>query len=70
MSGDIRLAAEQIQELGADNCIIGTDFGVYTLPEPVEGLREFIAALMDLGMPIDDIQKLVKTNPAKLLGLD
>ncbi|MQF64707.1 hypothetical protein FIM04_01090 [SAR202 cluster bacterium AC-409-J13_OGT_754m] len=70
VSGGIRLAAEQIQELGADNCIIGTDFGVYTLPEPVEGLREFIAALMDLGMPIDDIQKLVKTNPAKLLGLD
>ncbi len=70
LSGGIRLASEQIQQLGADNCIIGTDFGVYTLPEPVEGLREFIAALMDLGMPVDDIKKLVKTNPAKLLGLD
>ena len=70
VSGGIRLAAEQIQQLGAANCIIGTDFGVYTLPEPVEGLREFISALMDLGMPIDDIKKLVQTNPAKLLGLD
>ena len=70
VSGGIRFAAEQIQQLGAANCIIGTDFGVYTLPEPVEGLREFISALMDLGMPIADIKKLVQTNPAKLLGLD
>lgn len=68
-SGGIRLAAEQIQAIGADNCIIGTDFGVYTLPDPVEGLREFIAALMDLGTPLGDIRKLVATNPAKLLGL-
>jgi len=68
--GGIRLVAEQIQELGADHCIIATDFGVYTLPEPVEGLREFIACLLDLGIPVEDIRKLVKTNPERLLGLD
>ena len=68
-SGGIRLAAEQIQTLGAENCIIATDFGVYTLPDPVEGLREFIAALLDLGTPLEDIRKLVATNPGKLLGL-
>ena len=70
VSGGIRLASEQIQQLGADHCIIATDFGVYTLPDPVEGMREFIAALMDLGVPTDDIIKLVKVNPEKLLGLD
>ena len=69
VSGGIRQAAEQIQEIGADHCIIATDFGVYTLPDPVEGLREFIASLLDLGIPADDIQKLVKSNPEKLLGL-
>lgn len=68
--GGVRSAAEQIQELGADHCIISTDFGVYTLPEPVEGLREFIACLLDLGIPTDDIRKLAKTNPEQLLGLD
>ena len=68
--GGVRLVAEQIQELGADHCIIGTDFGVYTLPEPVEGLREFVACLLDLGIPVDDIRKLVKTNPERLLELD
>ncbi len=73
MSGElgsgIREASNQIQRLGADHCIIATDFGVYTLPEPVEGLREFIACLLDLGVPHGDIRKLVKTNPEKILGL-
>ncbi len=68
--GSIRKAAEQIQQVGADRCIIATDFGVYTLPDPVEGLREFIASLLDLGIPADDIRKLVKSNPEKLLGLN
>ena len=68
--GSIRKAAEQIQEVGVDHCIIATDFGVYTLPDPVEGLREFIASLLDLGMLADDVRKLVKSNPEKLLGLN
>jgi hypothetical protein len=67
--GGVRLAAEQIGELGADSCFIATDFGVYTLPEPVEGLREFIACLLDLGITRDDISKLVRSNPKKILGL-
>ncbi len=67
--GGVKEAAEQINELGADGCIIATDFGVYTLPDPVEGLREFIACLLDLGIPTEDITKLVKTNPERLLGL-
>jgi hypothetical protein len=69
LTGGVREAADQIRELGADRCIIATDFGVYTLPEPVEGLREFIACLLDLGIPQGEIRKLVKTNPERLLGL-
>ncbi len=65
----LRKAAEQIAELGADHCILATDFGGYTLPDPVEGMRGFIASLLDLGIPVSDIRKLVKTNPEKLLGL-
>jgi hypothetical protein len=70
VGGGIRLAAEQIQQIGADHCIIATDLGVYTLPDPVEGLREFIASLLDLGISPNDIRKLVKTNPERLLGLE
>lgn len=67
--GGVRTVAEQIAALGADHCIVATDFGVYTLPEPVEGLREFIACLLDLGTPEADIRKLTKSNPERLLGL-
>ena len=66
----MKLVAEQIDELGAQHCIICTDFGVYTLPTPVEGLREFIACLLDLGISPDDLSKMVKSNPEKLLGLN
>ena len=69
VSGGVKLVAEQIDELGAQHCIICTDFGVYTLPTPVEGLREFIACLLDLGISPDEISKMVKHNPEKLLGL-
>ena len=65
----VKEVAEQIRELGAENCIISTDFGVYTLPTPVEGLREFIACLLDLGIGEKEITQVVKTNPEKLLGL-
>ena len=67
--GGVKLVAEQIRELGAEHCIIATDFGVYTLPEPVEGFREFIACLLDLGVPEEDIVRLSKENPEKVLGL-
>lgn len=67
-SGGIRLASEQIQTFGADNCIIGTDFGVYILPDPIEGLREFIAALMGLGTCLGDIRKLVAPTQPNYLG--
>jgi hypothetical protein len=69
VSGGVKHVAEQITELGSDNCIICTDFGVYTLPTPVEGLREFIACLLDLGIPPEDITEMVKSNPEQLIGI-
>ena len=69
VSGGVKLVAEQIDVLGAEHCVICTDFGVYTLPTPVEGLREFIACLLDLGVSPDEISKMVKSNPEKILGL-
>jgi hypothetical protein len=66
----VHTVARQVRELGADHFILATDFGVYTLPTPVEGLREFIACMLDLGIPASDIESMVRHNPAKLLGLD
>lgn len=65
----IATVAEHIHRYGADHCIVATDLGVYTLPQPAEGLREFIACLLDLGVSRDEITKTVKANPERLLGL-
>ena len=68
-SDGVVTVARHIQELGAQHFIIGTDFGVYTLPTPVEGLREFIACLLDLGISGDDIRAVTRDNPERLLGM-
>ena len=68
-TGGVRKVAEQIDKLGAKHCILATDFGVYTLPTPVEGLRSLIACMLDLGIPTDDIVTMVRRNPERLLGL-
>jgi hypothetical protein len=65
----IKTVAKQIQELGSEHCIMATDYGVYTMAPPVEGFREFIALMLDLGISEKDIVKMVKSNPEKLLGL-
>jgi hypothetical protein len=67
--GGVKKVAEQIDALGAERCIFGTDFGVYTLPSPVEGLRCFVACLLDLGIAPAAIRTMIDANPRKLLGL-
>jgi hypothetical protein len=66
----VKAVSEQIQAVGAEHCILATDLGVYTLPTPVEGMREFIACMLDLGITADEIRQMTAINPAKLLGLE
>ena len=40
------------------------------LSPPVEGLRQFISCMLDLGIHPNDVRTMVKTNPEKLLGLE
>jgi len=68
-AGGVRLVAQQIKELGAEHCIMGTDFGRYGLSTPVEGLRQFISCMVDLGLTNDEVRTMIKTNPEKILGL-
>lgn len=68
--GGIKTASEQIKAVGEAHCILSTDFGVYTLPTPVEGMREFIACMLDLGITADQIHRMIVTNPKDLLQID
>lgn len=68
-SGGVRAVAKQMKELRPDRCIMSTDFGRYGLSTPVEGLRQFIACMLDLGITPEEVTSMVKTNPEQLLGL-
>ena len=49
---------------------VSTDLGQAVMPHPVEGMRDCISRLQGAGVAIGDIDRLVRRNPAWLLGLD
>ena len=58
-----------IDKIGADRCIVSTDFGQWTNPPPAEGMRMAIATLLDAGMREADIATVVRGNPLDCVGL-
>ena len=62
--------ADTLRTLGVDRCIVTTDMGQWMNPPPAEGMRMAIASLLHAGMTAEDVSKLVKTNPARLLGAE
>ncbi len=50
--------------------IITTDLGQVNMPHPLEGMRKCLAALQKGGITQQEIDLMVRTNPAKLVGLD
>lgn len=66
---DPREIVNAVRAVGAENCVLSTDFGQITNPPPVEGMRMYIEMMMLLGIEESEIITMVKTNPAKALGL-
>ena len=62
--------AETIKTIGPEHCIVSTDLGQPQNPLPVEGMRLFIATLLHHGITQNEVEQMIKTNPAILLGLD
>ena len=58
-----------IDKIGADRCIVSTDFGQWKNPPPAEGMRMAIAALLAAGMREADIATVVRRNPLACVGL-
>lgn len=61
--------AEAIKMLGAENCILTSDAGQRHNPMPPEALRIFAQSLFELDIPADDIDVMIRRNPARLLDL-
>ncbi len=66
---DPKQIVESVKATGAEKCIMSSDFGQVFHPPAPEGLRLFIATMLRNGLDEKDIELMVKTNPAKLLGL-
>jgi hypothetical protein len=61
--------AQVIKTIGAEHCIVSTDLGQPQNPLPVEGMRLFISTLLHHGITPEEIELMVKKNPAGLLDL-
>lgn len=59
-----------IRAVGAEHCIMSTDFGQIYHPPAPEGMRMFIDTMLRYGLTQAEIELMVKVNPARLLGLD
>lgn len=60
-------ALEIIHGVGAENIVIASDCGHFEFPSPIEALRLMITELLMQGIPDSDVEKMVKTNPERLL---
>jgi hypothetical protein len=62
--------ARWITELQGENIVLGSDLGQFAGPPHPEGLRMLLAALIDLGVPYEYLEKMTKHNPVAVLGLE
>ena len=53
-----------------ERSFITTDLGQAVMPHPVEGMRQCINDLLEAGFAGTEIDRLVRTNPAYLIGLN
>ncbi|MDR3563124.1 MAG: DUF6282 family protein [Negativicutes bacterium] len=61
--------ASYIMGIGAESCIMATDFGQANNDEPAVGLGNFIRVMLEHGVSPAEIRMMVQTNPRKMLGL-
>jgi hypothetical protein len=61
---------EIIKDVGPDRLVLASDYGSMLNPPPVEGMKLYIRLLLALGVSRDDIETMVKRNPAWLLNLE
>jgi hypothetical protein len=66
----VESVVEAIKRLGAANCILVSDGGQRHNPIAPEGLRVLAQTVYEKGIPLTDVELMIKTNPAAMLGID
>jgi len=69
-----KVATDQVlvalKEVGADHLVVSTDLGQQGMMMPPDGIENAIGALRAAGVSQADVDKMMKRNPARLLGLE
>jgi len=61
--------ADAIRKIGPEFCLLSSDLGQMSNPLPVDGFGAFLTALGERGFTEQEIGRMAKDNPARLLGL-
>ncbi len=61
--------AEAIRQIGPELCVLSSDLGQQGNALPPDGFGEFLVSLRRRGFTPQDVDRMAKQNPAKLLGL-
>ena len=63
------LMAERIRAADVGSSILSSDCGVFVLPPPVEGLREFLLLMRETGFSEAELRRMSCETPARLFGV-
>lgn len=66
---DAAAVSKAVKELGADSLVLSTDLGQQGMMTPPNGIENEIAAVLAADVSQGDIDKMMKRNPAILLGM-
>jgi hypothetical protein len=67
---DVNVLKGWIDLVGADRTSLGSDLGQVGNPLPIESFRKILDRLHDCGVDEKDLRKMIRDNPARLLGLN
>jgi len=59
-----------IDLVGPERSSIGSDLGQVDNPSPIDSFKKMLGQLHDCGVSEGDLRKMVRDNPARLLGLN
>lgn len=64
------LLMEWISRHGPEHIVLASDMGQKKNPAPVDAFIATASALLDLGLPVTDLQQMTTRNPATLLDIE
>jgi hypothetical protein len=67
-SHDEKRIVEAVDRIGAEQCVLASDFGQVDRPA-VAGFEAFVSSLLDAGLAQKEVEKMIVEQPATLLNL-